>query len=171
MEKFKCGHDKIEDNSDWRFYEKRGKGYVSCTTCRKQSQKKCQRKNLGRISAYQVSWRGKNPTKMAHYKRLSNYKLTQEMYEELINRFGGTCHLCGITDKPHKNGYTSFHIDHDHKCCPGRKTCGKCTRGLVCFACNRMLGSLEKRDIGKVLSYIGFDATALVGCPSNGRRF
>lgn len=31
-------------------------------------------------------------------------------------------------------------VDHDHGCCPGRKTCGACVRGLVCQNCNRMLG-------------------------------
>jgi hypothetical protein len=34
-------------------------------------------------------------------------------------------------------------IDHDHVCCPGRKSCGACVRGPVCSACNTRLGALE----------------------------
>lgn len=29
-------------------------------------------------------------------------------------------------------------IDHDHACCPGRWSCGRCIRGLVCPSCNRL---------------------------------
>lgn len=27
--------------------------------------------------------------------------------------------------------------DHDHACCPGTGSCGRCVRGLCCRACNR----------------------------------
>ncbi|AYN59130.1 endonuclease VII [Arthrobacter phage Yang] len=32
------------------------------------------------------------------------------------------------------------HVDHDHKCCPGAYSCGKCRRGLLCSRCNTTLG-------------------------------
>lgn len=32
-------------------------------------------------------------------------------------------------------------VDHDHSCCSSStKTCGLCTRGLLCGACNKALG-------------------------------
>lgn len=37
-----------------------------------------------------------------------------------------------------------FSIDHDHSCCPGEYSCGKCVRGLVCTSCNLLLGKLDK---------------------------
>jgi len=33
--------------------------------------------------------------------------------------------------------------DHDHSCCSGIKTCGKCVRGIVCHQCNVTIGFVE----------------------------
>lgn len=30
-------------------------------------------------------------------------------------------------------------IDHDHACCSGKFTCGKCVRGFVCHRCNLIM--------------------------------
>ena len=51
----------------------------------------------------------------------------------------GQCALCTyIPDKRH------LHTDHDHECCYGNKSCGKCLRGLLCSKCNIALGYLER---------------------------
>lgn len=34
-------------------------------------------------------------------------------------------------------------VDHDHACCPGDHSCGKCVKGLICFDCNTALGLLR----------------------------
>lgn len=44
---------------------------------------------------------------------------------------GGAC-VCGRDDK--------LWIDHDHSCCNGDHTCGKCFRGLLCPQCNSAIG-------------------------------
>lgn len=31
-------------------------------------------------------------------------------------------------------------VDHDHACCPGPTSCGRCIRGLLCLDCNLMIG-------------------------------
>lgn len=33
----------------------------------------------------------------------------------------------------------NFAIDHDHRCCPGERSCGQCVRGIVCRACNNAM--------------------------------
>jgi DNA-directed RNA polymerase subunit RPC12/RpoP len=31
-------------------------------------------------------------------------------------------------------------VDHDHRCCPDRFSCGQCVRGMLCRSCNTTLG-------------------------------
>ena len=56
-----------------------------------------------------------------------------------------TCPLCGVdlvTPVVNRSGkyQALLAVDHDHGCCPGERSCGKCVRGLVCRDCNAMLG-------------------------------
>lgn len=46
------------------------------------------------------------------------------------------CALCGAADR-------SLEIDHDHDCCKGERTCGKCFRGMLCRPCNVGLGMFK----------------------------
>jgi hypothetical protein len=64
------------------------------------------------------------------------YRMTLEEYEVLLEASDGTCYACGALPEEGR----SLHVDHDHSCCPGRRSCGKCVRGLLCIRCNWMLG-------------------------------
>lgn len=44
-----------------------------------------------------------------------------------------TCPICLRVD-------LEMHVDHDHLCCPGKTTCGRCIRGYICRDCNLGLG-------------------------------
>ncbi|MGW7594475.1 endonuclease domain-containing protein [Streptomyces asiaticus] len=56
-----------------------------------------------------------------------------------MQRQGSACAICGIEFK--EPGHA--HIDHDHSCCPGKRSCGKCVRGLLCGGCNNGLGRFK----------------------------
>lgn len=64
------------------------------------------------------------------------YGLTRDQYLAKLEEQDGSCGLCGAAfsdgDPPH--------VDHDHSCCPGKKSCGECVRRLLCRNCNLGLG-------------------------------
>jgi hypothetical protein len=66
------------------------------------------------------------------------YKVTPERYQALSLAQNHRC-SCGklfAEEQPH--------VDHDHGCCAGVKSCGKCVRGLLCSRCNTVLGLLDE---------------------------
>lgn len=67
----------------------------------------------------------------------TRYKLTEEKYDALLVKQQGVCAVC---KKPPAAGRL-FVVDHDHSCCPGFETCGKCLRGLIHQSCNVALGA------------------------------
>ena len=76
------------------------------------------------------------------------YKLTKQMYLDMLEQQNGVCAIC--QNPPNRNWLA---VDHDHSCCPGIKSCGKCVRGLLCGSCNSFLGRV-KEDPTKLLAYL-----------------
>ena len=70
--------------------------------------------------------------------RFRNYGITEDEYLALLKRQGGRCAICRA-DKPNI-ATKSWYIDHDHSCCQGPRSCGRCIRGLLCQACNTGIG-------------------------------
>lgn len=86
-------------------------------------------------------WYSRNPrsseeSKRQHFKH--RYGLTLEGRQQILNDQGGRCYLCGDPFDP--NRPRGIHTDHDHDCCPGSRSCGKCIRGLACDGCNSGVG-------------------------------
>src|SRR5690606_40566648 len=68
--------------------------------------------------------------------RHMRYGVTADAYSERLAAQGGGCAICGGSNP---DGRALF-VDHDHACCPGERTCGKCVRGLLCNSCNHGIG-------------------------------
>lgn len=74
---------------------------------------------------------------MCRNRNLSRYKLTPEKYDGLFNEQGRACVICGTTENQYGH---RFSIDHDHSCCNGAFSCGKCYRAILCKRCNSGIG-------------------------------
>lgn len=73
--------------------------------------------------------------------RKYRFNLTPEAYAAMLEQQNGRCRICGLIFGIENSSRPR--VDHDHTCCPGRRTCGKCTRGLLCLRCNNALGWYE----------------------------
>lgn len=102
----------------------------------------------------------------------ATHGLTLDQYQDLYERQRGMCAICGrqmvkgydassvaFSKRGPKEG--GAHIDHDHRCCAGSKSCGRCVRGLLCPKCNtgiacflddpkRMRSAIEYIERGRV---------------------
>jgi hypothetical protein len=68
---------------------------------------------------------------------ISKYGITLEKYKEILINQNNACAIC----KRHKSLFTKeLHVDHNHSCCQGKTSCGKCVRGILCPECNMMIG-------------------------------
>ena len=85
--------------------------------------------------AYRASESGKASRRR---QRAALYGITVERLEELLAR-GCYAPGCEVTG----SGWAGLHIDHDHGCCPGKKSCGRCVRGALCGFHNKCLGFIE----------------------------
>jgi len=64
--------------------------------------------------------------------------ITSEQYEAMLSAQHGACAIC---ERPETGRRLA--VDHDKKCCPGKYSCGRCVRALLCRACNVRLFRLE----------------------------
>jgi hypothetical protein len=104
-----------------------------------------------RCRACQQEWQHENPEKRRaswnRYRKatylIKTYGITPEFYQLLWEEQGKVCAICKRPGGDSRDNRQPLHVDHDHACCPGKITCGKCIRGLLCKPCNTMLGNAE----------------------------
>lgn len=80
------------------------------------------------------------------------YKKSRRWYEKKLAEQGGGCAICGAP----RTG-KMLAVDHDHSCCRGTKSCGKCVRGILCDRCNTVIGRMEELELdwhGKAMTYL-----------------
>lgn len=71
----------------------------------------------------------------------ARYGISLDEFEELLRIQGGRCAICPVEVVADGRRLA---IDHDHRCCPGTISCGKCIRGILCPNCNRGLGLFQE---------------------------
>jgi hypothetical protein len=77
--------------------------------------------------------------KASHERRVQDvYGLPEGAYDRLYAAQGGKCANPRCTARGLRKRLA---VDHDHSCCNGPTSCGRCVRGLLCSNCNDMLGT------------------------------
>ena len=82
-----------------------------------------------------------------------NYNLTPETFDALLLKQGLKCASCGADNPRWSKGWC---VDHDHSCCKGLPTCGKCVRGILCMPCNMAAGVMKDNieDLKGIIVYL-----------------
>ena len=123
----KCG----EPKANKEFYKNRTEPdglQIWCKLCRQPADRKQYLANRAWILVRE--WRSA---------LIRRYHITYEQYNLLLEKQHGVCAVCGKPEETQRQ----LCVDHDHSCCPGELSCGKCIRGLLCSKCNRGLGLLK----------------------------
>ncbi len=61
------------------------------------------------------------------------HNMSKVEYDLRLSEQKGKCAVCD-------ENMNVPQIDHDHSCCPNSRSCGRCTRALLCVSCNFTLG-------------------------------
>lgn len=83
------------------------------------------------------SYDKEDPARRTARARSARWGLDENQLAEMLQKQGGHCAICPGTMP---GGRGTWHVDHDHECCPGPRSCGRCIRGLLCSRCNVGLG-------------------------------
>lgn len=114
-------------------------------------------------------WRETRKAHLASTRRrrgLSDHGVTETQYDEMFAKQNGACAVCK------KPSPYNLHVDHDHSCCSGVYSCGRCVRGLLCLQCNRALGMLgdDPAILANAIEYLTVGAVETVRGPGESRK-
>lgn len=106
-----------------------------------------------RVSECVISGCDRKPTPSGacamHGARARTYSLSVLQLDAIL--LPDTCEACGRSGAVGR----TLHIDHDHSCCPGPRSCGNCVRGLVCEPCNKGFGHFDD-DVERMKKAIAY---------------
>lgn len=123
---------------------------VKFTKCKGEKRNRCDICYRIYLNKFQKTYRDKNKTKIQQsakayrqatkehrnqYARFWKYGISKEEYDRILEAQDG-CAICKRRSDTNK----LLAVDHDHTCCPGKRSCGNCIRGLLCSSCNTGLG-------------------------------
>jgi len=119
---------------------KHGVSIEDCERNEREGNRWCARhKSFLPQSAFHIGKRGscKQCCREQNFER--SHHLPYEWYTTTLQKQNGGCAICHT---PPEEGRVLC-LDHDHRCCAGEGSCGKCARGLLCNHCNTLVGWLE----------------------------
>ncbi len=136
------GHEYSEENT---YTDKNG--YKHCRTCARERMRESRPRGPGRGSKNKA----KTHCPQGHSCRqcylfrhrilnVTKHGITPEQKSIWLEKNDFRCEICGLDFLDTKE---KICIDHDHRCCPGNFSCGDCIRGMLCLACNRLLGDAK----------------------------
>jgi hypothetical protein len=117
-----------------------------CKGCSKITGEAYIEENKDAVDTYHRKYFKDNKDRLREAHLKCNYGITLEDFNKILEKQNNCCLICGINQSELK---VKLNVDHDHSCCPGNKSCGKCVRGLLCNHCNLTLGMA--RDNPKIL--------------------
>lgn len=139
----KCGQEKTLSQFNKNRSEPTGYQWI-CRTCQndlsreyhaanREALNKRKRENARQVYASQ--------TPEARWAHEIGYRhgMTPAQWQAMRDEQGGLCYLCL---RPLPEGAREIVVDHDHRCCPPRRSCRLCRRGLACRNCNTGIGAL-----------------------------
>lgn len=141
-----------------RFAENEARGLLPmCDTCGKRRSKTMNgRKECGvcQVKRWNSDPVNRETTRKRHRDRhnstppYAKHGVSDEQWLEMIRR---GCNACGSA-----GGKRGLMVDHDHACCPGDRSCGKCVRGALCANCNSAEGLLrgDYKRIMQLANYV-----------------
>lgn len=135
-------YDLKEHDSKRVYPRKESNGLIHCRSCEQYLDKS---KFSGTLSYC------KDCSKfLGHKNNIKRFNITPDEYIDMLKAQNNVCKICNGTD------YKRLAIDHDHSCCNGQFSCGKCIRGLICSRCNKTLGMVndDKNLLQKMIDYI-----------------
>ncbi len=83
----------------------------------------------------------------------AKYGITVEQFDAMLAAQAGRCACCNAAAPGGR--WQQWHVDHDHSCCPGYRSCGRCVRALLCASCNLGLGHFND-DVSRLHAAITY---------------
>ena len=81
-------------------------------------------------------------------KSYERHGISEKRFCEMLASQDGVCVICKKSP--------AVVVDHDHTCCPGSYSCGRCVRGILCSKCNLGIGHFgdDPDTLHNALTYI-----------------
>jgi hypothetical protein len=109
----------------------------------------------------QRRWRAANPERASelnrNWQRRIRFGVSPEEFALMVDSQDDLCAICGKPETQRQGGrLRALNIDHDRRCCPGNRSCGKCIRGLLCSRCNVGIGMLgeDPAVLARAIEYL-----------------